>query len=333
MSVYGVPTYLSHLRLASATGQLRQQAETARSEVVTGRKADLAKTLGHAAGEAHLLGKAIGDLSSYRSAISRADLRTGAVQSVLTDLRSSVSGLGADMSAALARHDEAAIATNAVVARSDLETAFSRLNVRVEGLSVFAGDAADGPALGNVVMLVADIAALYGAASSPAQFETDLDFYFNDPAGGFATNIYLGGAGALSGIEIDNGEVIVGAAKADEQPVKDLLRGLAVASVAGSAPATAMRDSVLAAASKRLFEASDSLVEVQTRIGLEQQRAGKASDRHDAEEPALTAAYNALTARDPYEAASFLQSLEAQIDAAYVLTSRLSQLTLTNYLR
>ncbi|MEZ5917891.1 MAG: hypothetical protein R3C40_10095 [Parvularculaceae bacterium] len=56
-----------------------------------------------------------------------------------------------------------------------------------------------------------------------------------------------------------------------------------------------------------------------------------ASDRHDAEEPAL--AYNALTARDLYEAASFLQSLEAQIDAAYVLTSRLSQLTLTNYLR
>ncbi len=333
MSVYGVPTYLSHLRLTSATGQLRQQAEAARSEVVTGRKADLAKTLGHGAGEAHLLGKAIGDLSQFRSAIARADLRTGAVQSVLTDLRDSVSGIGADLSAALGRKDEAAISTNAVVARSDLDTAFSRLNVRVEGLSVFAGDAADGPALADADVLVADIAALYGAAASPVQFEADLDFYFNDPAGGFATNVYLGGAGLLSGVEIDDGEVIIGAAKADEQPIKDLLRGLAVASVAGSAPASAMRDSALAAASTRLFEASDAIVEVKTRVGLEQQRVGKAQDRHDAEEPALTAAYNALTARDPFDAASFLQSLEAQIDAAYVLTSRMSQLTLTNYLR
>ncbi|MEZ5917890.1 MAG: hypothetical protein R3C40_10090 [Parvularculaceae bacterium] len=62
------------------------------------------------------------------------------------------------MSAALARHDEAAISTNAVVARS--RNGVFAPQCQGGRAFCFAGDAADGPALGDVDIPVADIAAL-----------------------------------------------------------------------------------------------------------------------------------------------------------------------------
>jgi len=41
---------------------------------------------------------------------------------------------------------------------------------------------------------------------------------------------------------------------------------------------------------------------------------------------------NDLTARDQYEAATELQSLQTTLEASYLITARLSQLSLLNYL-
>jgi len=40
-----------------------------------------------------------------------------------------------------------------------------------------------------------------------------------------------------------------------------------------------------------------------------------------------------MTSRDQYEAAAELKALEASLEASYMLTARLSQLSLMNFLR
>lgn len=332
MTAIGVPTLLTHQRLSGAAAELRREAEAARTEFVTGRIADLPKALGRGVGEAHLLRKAVDDIGLQREAIARAGLRASVTQRALADIGAGAAALNADLAAALGRSDEKTIAVAAVSARDALDAAFSRLNVRVEGRSLFAGDAADRNALSSADALIADIAGLYAGAATPAQFAADLDVYFNDPAGGFQTSIYQGGAGALSSLEIAHGQTVSATARADEQGVKDLLRGLAVIAVAGAGAPSPDRNAALAGAGASLVAGADGVLDIRTRIGIEEQRVGAAQSRLDAEEPVLTEAYNAMTSRDPYEAASRLQGLEAQIDASYVLTSRLANLSLAKYL-
>jgi flagellar hook-associated protein 3 FlgL len=332
MNSVGVPTLLSHLRLSGATAELRRQSEAARIEMVTGRIDDLSAALGRRLGEAQILRKAVDDIVLQRETIARAELRSAVSQSVLADIRTGASGVNADLLAAIGRGDEQAIGVASLRARDALETAFSRLNVRVEGRSAFAGDDNDGPALKDAATLLADVAAIYAGAGSPAQVEADLDFYFNDPAGGYATSIYRGGVGDLASLEVATGETVVGTARANELAIKDSLRGLSMLAVAGGAPPSAARDATLATAGATLLKGADGALDLMTRIGIEQQRTASARTRLESEEAALTEAYNALTARDPYEAASRLQAIEAQIEASYVATSRLSRLSLANFL-
>ena len=46
----------------------------------------------------------------------------------------------------------------------------------------------------------------------------------------------------------------------------------------------------------------------------------------------MTEAFNQMTARDEYEAATELESLQTMLEASYLITARLSKLSLTNYL-
>ena len=204
--------------------------------------------------------------------------------------------------------------------------------MRASGARSAQSGASRSAALAPSSALLADIASIFAAAPDAAQLEADLDFYFNDPAGGFATNIYLGGAGDLYSIEIAPGERVGLTARADAAPFKDALRGLAVAAVAGSAPQSAKRDEALAAAGQRLSLANNGVTELRAGIGVEEKRAADARARLDAEETAFNVAYNERTSRDPFEAASRLAALEAQLEASYAMTARLSRLSLTNYL-
>jgi flagellar hook-associated protein 3 FlgL len=47
----------------------------------------------------------------------------------------------------------------------------------------------------------------------------------------------------------------------------------------------------------------------------------------------LSAAFNSLTGRDQYEAVTELEQLETNLEAAYLVTTRLSNLTLLNFIR
>jgi flagellar hook-associated protein 3 FlgL len=62
-------------------------------------------------------------------------------------------------------------------------------------------------------------------------------------------------------------------------------------------------------------------------------RIADATSRNAAEKTALGIARLALVEADPYETAVRLQDLQTRLDAFYILTSRLSSLSLTEYLR
>ena len=234
MNATGFPSILQFSRLNSAITSLKSEAEQTRTEMVTGRISDPLSALGADVGKVQLLEKALGDVETYKDATKSA---LGAANIVQISLEQSVkiapeigvrllnaTNLGNEFELGLVRQD----------ARAQLDDAVAAFNRSFNGRSLFSGDAVDQPALADADTLIADINAIYLAAPDAAQFEADLDTYFNTIGGGFETNIYQGGAGDAPRVAVSDGEAISYNAKADEQPVRDLLRSLSTIVVAAN---------------------------------------------------------------------------------------------------
>jgi flagellar hook-associated protein 3 FlgL len=228
MRPVGVPNILAAQRLSNATASLRRQSEAARQELTTGRIPDLPASLGPKTGEAFLLRGAIDALAVRKQGLSQARLFAVTAQRSLEFVGKDARSLASDALAANGRGDETALAV-AVEARASLREAFSNLNVRIAGQSIFAGDASDRPALTSADQLLADISALYTSAADASAFDASLDLYFTDSAGGFRSAIYSGGDGEAASIEIDRGERLIFAPRADDPSIRDLLRAIGAA--------------------------------------------------------------------------------------------------------
>lgn len=333
MKATGISTLLSAQRFAASSASLRRQAEAARTELTSGRIADLPKALGARIGEAFSVQGALDTIGFQKQSLAQARLVAATAQRVLTTIGEGGAALAAETIAASGRRDETALAAAALDARGKLRSTFSQLNASAAGQSLFAGDATDRAALANVDQFLADIEAIYATAVSSAGLEADLDTYFDDATGGFQSSIYTGGSGPAPSIEVSRGERLQFTVRADDQSVRDLLRGLASIAVAGVAPPSLLRESALASGAARALSGEDALTVRRAEIGVAENQTAEEASLLDAEEALLTKAFNTLTSRDPFEAASRLQSLEAQLNAALLITSRLSQLTLSNFLR
>jgi flagellar hook-associated protein 3 FlgL len=333
MSSYGFPTMLQYSRLGAAVADIKQRSEQARTEVVTGRIADLKTELGSAVGDAQLLRKAIDDVAALQRSTQRALGRAGAAQIAIARAVEGVETIGANLLSAVGQNDQSSINVAANQGRLQLESAMAAFNARYEGRSLFSGDASTQPALAGADTLLNDIRAIFTGAADMTQLEADLDTYFNDPAGGFATNIYVGGAGDAARAEISDGELVNYSARADEQPVRDLLRNLATLVVANEQTAFPDRTEALTAAGAGMLQAANDVVGVRARVGAAEERMAATEARLSAEATALGVAYNERASRDPYEAAALLKALEAQLESSYIITARISQLSLANFLR
>ena len=92
------------------------------------------------------------------------------------------------------------------------------------------------------------------------------------------------------------------------------------------------REIALETAAGGLIQVENDLTKVRSRIGAAEERIVAADERLDAEATAFTITYNERTARDPYEAATRLEQIESQLQASYIITTRISQLSLANFL-
>lgn len=333
MTVSGFPNALQFSRLNSAITNLKTQSEEARIELVTHRPSDLKTALGGTIGNVQLLRKSIDDISTYTQATNRALGRTAIAQLALSGASANSSQISVSLLDAVGTSNEVSVGLAGGDAKRQLDIAVAAFNKRFEGRALFAGDAVDQTPLADAGTLLADIQTIYAAAADATQLATDLDFYFDDPTGGFATNIYQGGTGDAPRVEIGEGEIVAYSAKADEPAVRDLLRSLSTIVVASQNGQSVDRDTTLKAAAVDLIEAGNGITAIQARIGGAEERMQLALSTLDAENTALGLAYNERVSRDPFEAAVRLQQLESQLEAAFVLSARVSQLTLVNFLR
>lgn len=330
------PDLLSfNLRTRLAT-DLKARQDQVSQEVVTGRHADITARVDGRVGEVHLLNKAIADIEVENKVNDLASSRINLMSDTLTTVTEAVSGLDSEAIIALGTGLDSSIDTVVNKARGEISRVIDTLSVRLGTRNLFSGDASDQPTFAGTDQLISDVRNIMQTAGDSNAINAALDTYFNDPNGGFQTNIYTGGDNNMSDIRLGNGQKIAIDVKGDDQSIKDTLRGLAVlatADDAGFARDSADFAAIFEPAASSITNGINKLISLGGELGVYGGTFESIETRNNAERQTLRTALQNIVTRDQFEAAGELQQIQVQLETSYVLTSRLSQLSLVNFLR
>lgn len=332
----GFPAQRTPAILRSLLTDLRATGDVRREEAVTGRLADPVAALGGRISEALAIERDLASLSAYRQTITLAETRAQTAQAVFDQLRVLTDELTNQSQLALENRGQNALEIASKIGGDALDGAIASLNARVGGRSVFAGNGGDAPALASAAAIRAEVVTLLEAAPNAAAAEVDVRLAFDQAGGTFETLLYLGGTGDAPEAEIAPGERVRYQSRADEQPIRDILRNIAVISAAYD-PDVALsvddRRTLMEGAVNGLRNTVDPLNRISAEIGSAEARIEAVKARSIAEETALTVAFNDRTGADTLVAASELQAVETQLEVLFLTTARFSGLSLVNFLR
>ena len=220
-------------------------------------------------------------------------------------------------------------------ARGALHGFIAALNQPVAGQALFSGTQVDRAALpdGDVILAAAE-AAIAGLHTAE-EIITALTGFFMDDGGGFMTSIYQGGPPAPAGLA-PSGAAQPPLPTAGDPHVRQALMALSMAGIlAGpSAPEDAgERRALELGAASALGNAKAGMVALAGSIGFAQADALREHTRLSGEKDALILTRESMIGADPYAAATRLEQTRGQLESLYMVTARLSRLSLTEFLR
>ncbi len=325
---------------ASLTSILRRQGaalkgevQRASTEVVTGKQSDLGASVRGDFAPLLAIDASLSRLAAYRSTVQDAGLQAQAMQTSMATL----TAVSRDISATLMRSVDfptaAQVDTAAADARGRLATAIGALNTHAGGRAIFAGLETGRNPLGSAEdMLVALQTAATGATTAGA-VETAIRGWFAGPAGYAA--FYQGGT-PLQPLPIAPGEAADLSVTALDPAFQETLTGFAMAALLDRGVLSGdheARAELAHRAGLTLHVSQDQRTLLAARIGTVEAQIEAAKSRNAAEFSALQILRSDVGSVDPYEAASRLQTVQAQLESLYLVTSRVSRLNLAEYIR
>ena len=332
----GTSNLATQMQMARANGQTKQALNTAGQEVASGKKANLVKATGGDIGPLFALERNLAQLEQRAGSIRDASAKAAATQLNMANIQDTLANYGVDLLAATNLESQPQAFGIANSALGALDRMVSSLNAQYAGQSLFAGAGVDGVAVIDAETMYDDIAALTALAADSTAAIAAVDDYFFNPAGGFMSSGFTGSALDAPGAGISDGEVANYSLRADDMGIRNALRNVALAAVAGNGDhggGTLDGMNMLREAAQGAVSGNDGLVDMRQNLGFVEQQIDNAAARNTAEASAFEINRNAILAADPYEAATRFQALEGQMEAIYLMTSRLSSMRLQNYLR
>lgn len=319
--------------LARQGVELRSQVQRASQEVATGRHADIVRTLGGDLAPLLAIDASLTRLRAFASTTSDAATQTAAQQSALAGL----TGLTQDITPTLLRSRDFATPVQVNSLGSDmrgrLASAVGLLNTQVSGRAIFGGAETRLTPLGTSEEMLTALANAAAGATTADQVVTAVTNWFADPAGYAA--FYQGG-GPLSPAPIAPGEFAEISTTAFDPAIRDTLAGIAMGALLdlGLPMGTLEERGLLAQRSgEALLSASDGRVGLAARIGSVEAQIETARTRNAAEGSALGIVRAEVGSVDPFEAATRLETARSQLESLYLVTARVSRLSLVEFLR
>lgn len=319
--------------LARQGADLRGQVQRASVEITTGRHTDIGQTLRGDVSPLLAVDASLARLAAFRTTATDAAFPTAAQQTALTGLSSLVGGIATTLLGSRDLPTPAQIDTLAADARGRLASAVGLLNTQAAGRAVFSGVQTNMPPLGSAEDMLSALTLAATGATTAGQVRAAVLNWFADPSGYGA--FYQGGD-PLSPVPIAPGESADLSVTALDPSIRDTLAGLAMAALLDRGQLAGNPDErarLAATAGQHLLAGGDARITLSARIGTVEAQVETARSRNGAEETALGLLRADIGAVDPYEAATRLETARAQLESLYLITARVSRLSLVEFLR
>jgi flagellar hook-associated protein 3 FlgL len=304
---------------------------------VTGLKEDITLASGGKVGDAHLIRQALDQLEQTKQINSIVGDRISLAGQALSSVRETLNDINVRGTIALATETSVGIDSIATEARTAVTTVLATLSTRQGSRYLFSGESIDTPPFFKAAdQLISDISGIVSTAGSPADIETALDFYFDDPAGGFNTTIYQGSETSSDAFILTNGERVDFGITGNDPSIKNMLKGLATLAVARENEVSTTDtnfQSVFNTALNTVGSGIAGMTAIETQLGIHAMTVDRANAQNTAEEITLNQTYQSIVGVDQYVAAGELQSLQVQLESSYIITARMADLNLVNFLR
>ena len=319
--------------LARQGADLRAQVSRAAQEVTTGQHTYLARALRGDVAPLLAIDASLARLGAFKTTATDAALTTAAQQSALSGLSSLAKGITTTLLGS--RDFSTSVQVNAVAAdaRGRFASAIGLLNTEATGRAVFSGVATGTAPLGSADAMLSALETAALGATTAGQVAAAVTGWFADPLGYAA--FYQGG-GPLSPAPIAPGEVAELSTTALDPALRDTLAGFAMAALIdrGILPGDPSERARLAqTAGQALLTSEDARITLAARIGTVEGQVEAARTRNATEETALGILRSDIGSVDPYEAATRLETARAQLESLYLVTARVSRLSLVEFLR
>lgn len=319
--------------LARQGAELRGQVQRASQEVATGRHSDLNRTLRGDLSPILAIDASLSRLSTYGRTTADLAAQAQAQQSALAGLSQLAIGITTTLLGSRDFPTPAQINAAAADARGRLASAVGLLNSQIGGRAVFAGVETGTVPLGTVDDMLTALETAAVGATTAGQVAAAVTTWFDDPLGYGA--FYRGGD-PLTPVAIAPGETAELSTTAMDPAIRTTLAGFAMAALLDRgllAGNPEERARLAQTAGQTLLTGEDARIDLAARLGTVEGRIEAARTRNAAEETALGILRSDIGSIDPYEAATRLETARSQLESLYLVTARVSRLSLTEFLR
>lgn len=316
---------------------LKSRLDRLSKEVTTGLKDDIPLALNGDLSRISHIENRLTMLDAYQQNASEAKTKFEAMQLTLERIQTAVEVIGPNLLNQAGGSPEEILRLNASEATEEFRAIFGSLNTSASGRHIFSGTRTDTAPLASFEDMITGLNTAVSGAVTAADISNRIAAWFDAPVGGggFSDTVYRGGSNGNSATAISSERMVGSDLTANSDELRRAFKGMAVMAYvselgAGLDPATIRELSNTAGL--ELFGASVDLINAQAVIGTQEAAISQAQAQNTAERSSLSIARSKLIAADPYETATALKETEASIQSLYMITSRLSRLSLTDYL-
>lgn len=320
--------------MKSRNGALKADIQRLTFELSSGRVADVRKAVGGSSAYVNDLERNLKKLDGFDLAAREASQFAAGAQSALAR----IGDLSNEFRDTLIANQGAALSANSdsilTQAKDTLDDLISAMNTSVSGRSIFAGTATDASPIVPADDLLAALSSAVSGAGNVDDMLTAAQLWFDDPAG-YGTVGYLGSTDNLAQFSLSDDEGASFDLRGDDPALKAVLLNFAMIALADD-PALGLsvteQNELLKKSTPGLLAASGPIIDLQAKIGFSENRIETTTVRNSAERTALEIAKNDLLGVNPFETATELEQVQFQLQSLYAITSRMSQLSLVNFL-
>jgi flagellar hook-associated protein 3 FlgL len=336
MTISGIGDASQFFRLRRDGSSLQADMERLTMELSTGKRADLGVANGGSFTALADISRSLTLNRSFAEAISTANLDATGRQATLDLLANEISGFAPQLLSFSAGGSLGDLMLANADAGDRFAHAATALNTRLGGRSLFAGDAPDRAAIISGDAMLDALRPIAAGAGTVEDLVRDVEAWFVDPGGGFETLAWQGGNGAPAPVILSEGTQENAAITALDPAIREALAGLALAALAdeGVGPSgEANTRALISAAALRMQSGESAVIALRAQLGATQARIEDARVQTETTRAVLEMERNRLMEADPYRTATDLEAVQTRLESLYILTSRLSRLSLSEYLR